>query len=69
MSHMLQPRFPLVSGAATPDILPEPGKILSHKDTQILFKTAIGESAQNSPGSGPYFFPQCVVMASVPGCV
>lgn len=52
---------------AAPDVLLEPGKILAQKDIQIPFKTTIGESAQNSPGPGPYlFFPQPVAMASVP---
>ena len=53
---MLQPRFLLVSGAATPDVLLEPGEILTHKDTQIPFKMTIGESAQNSPGARPFTF-------------
>lgn len=57
MSHItLQPRFLLVSGAAAPDVLLEPGKILAHRDIQIPFKTTIGESAQNYPGPGPYLF-------------
>lgn len=68
MSHiMLQPRFPPVSGAAIPDALPEPGKILKHKDTQILFKMTIGELAQNSPGLGSWFPPPSYIDGLGPG--
>jgi len=59
MSHkMLQPRFPLAAGAATPDVFLEPGNILAHKDIRIPCRAAMGDSAQNSPGPGPRCFPE-----------
>lgn len=56
MSHIvLCPSCPLVSGAATPDVLLEPGKILTCKDTQIAFGMMIGDN--RLPRTRPFSTP------------